>query len=337
MSEQNGYEKNLSAKIAKELGYSQATVSRAIRHCGGVDSDTRRKILSCVDTPETSQRSECDIYVILPDTPRYFWEELKAGVTSIKPPENITVKHNVYTNVRDEDVILYYLDEADRMGARVILLAALMTPSIFERVKALVQHCAVFFLSEWGGEPENTFFFGADSYEDGAMMGRIFCEQYSSMTPFVINVEQNDNVIRRMDGFLDTLRRFDEKRFRNVPMCSISYNIAGDIRLFPSKIASILTEVMEANASYCLYIPFGNLYMSRVTQKIRGGAKVVCLGHDCMVGEDGTPENGIAATVRQDTFLQGETAIRAAIRYLETGKFPNKKYIYIPSRIYEKK
>jgi len=107
--------------------------------------------------------------------------------------------------------------------------------------------------------------------------------------------------------------------------------------LFPSKIASLLTEIMDQESSYCLYIPFGNLYMSRVIQKIKGRDRVLCLGQDCMIVEDGNPEQGIAASVRQNTFGQGEAAIRAAIRYLETGNLPEKKRIFIPSKIYEKK
>jgi len=334
MNGQNGSEKNITVKIAKELGYSQATVSRVIRHCGGVDSETRRHILSTAGTKADGVDCRCDMYVILPDTPRYFWEELKKGVVSVKTAPDLVVKHNIYTNVRDEDVILFYLDEAGRMKARVILLVAVMTPAILERLRALQKDSTIFLLSEWGDLP-NSFFFGADSYKDGFTMGEIFCRDYSTRIPFVVNVENNYNVERRTAGFADALRQYDGERFRNIPMCSIPHRVASDIRLFPSKIASLLTEVMDAESSYCLYIPFGNLYMSRVIQKIKGRDRVLCLGQDCMLGEDGHPETGIAVTIKQNTFLQGQKAVEAAVRYVTQGLFPEKKCTLIPSGIRE--
>ena len=53
-----------------------------------------------------------------------------------------------------------------------------------------------------------------------------------------------------------------------------------------------------------------------------------------VIGEDGKPEKGIAAAVKQDTAGQGEAAIRAAIRYVKTGIFPKRKFTCIPSDLY---
>lgn len=75
--------------IAKKLGVSISTVSKAIRHRGGVDSDTRQR-----------------------DVPRYFWRELQKEI-QVASNANITpVKINIYTRLRDEETVLEYLDEA---------------------------------------------------------------------------------------------------------------------------------------------------------------------------------------------------------------------------------
>lgn len=334
MNEEKNSEKSLSVKIAKELGYSQATVSRVLRHCSAVDSDTRRQILSSLDPADAFPASECDIYVILPDTPRYFWEKVRKGTILAENDPLVSIKHNIYTNVRDEDVILHYLDEAKAMRAKVVIIAAVMTPVIRERLLDLQKNTAIFLLSE-GGELVNSFYFGADSYEDGFKLGSLFLERYSHMTPVLVSVENNYNVRKRMEGFTDALRKHDEERFRTVPQITIHYTTAADPKLFPSKIASLLAEVMEAGRSYCLYVPFGNANLSRILQKAKCGGRLICLGHDCMIGEDGRPEKGIAAAVKQDTAGQGEAAVRAAIRYVKSGVFPGRKYNCVPSVICE--
>ncbi len=332
MNEQSGNEKNMSVNIAKALGISQSTVSRALRHCGGVDSDTRKQILLCVDPSEALSASECDIYVILPDTPRYFWEGVKKGIIEGKKGSHLSVKFNLYTNVRDEDAVLCYLNEADTLKAKVVILSAIITPAIRERLMLLQKKCAVFLVTE-GGDVPNSFYFGADAYSDGFRMGSIFCECFSSMTPIAVNVESNYNVSQRTKGFTDALRQYDEARFGAIPMFYIHHTIAADPKRFPSKLAAELAEQMGENEAYCLYIPFGNVYQSRVFLKAKRENGLICLTHDCIVGEDGRLRNGIAVTVNQNTFVQGEAAIRAAIRYVTEGIFPSRKYTFISSEI----
>ena len=333
MIEQN--EKNVSVKIAKELGISQATVSRAMRHCGGVDSMTRRQILSCLDPADASSSLGCDVYVILPDTPRYFWKEIKEGMIAEKKNTSVSIKINIYTNVRDEETVLFYLNEAEKLGAKVVLLSAMITPAIAEKLNLLRRHTAIFLVSE-GGDVTNSFYFGADAYGDGFRLGKIFCERYSEMTPIVVNVKSNYNVEKRTQGFTDALRQYDGVRFETMPVCFIHHTVAADPKLFPSKLAAVLSEWMEEERSYCLYIPFGNIYQSRVFLKAKRGSKLTCITHDCVIGEDGKPENGIAVTLKQNTFDQGKAAIRAAVRYVTEGVFPGKKYTYVPSEIFDR-
>ena len=58
--------------LAQKTNVSKATISRALNHCPGVDHETRRRVLEAAG-PLSPSSSEDDMVMILPDTPRYFW------------------------------------------------------------------------------------------------------------------------------------------------------------------------------------------------------------------------------------------------------------------------
>ncbi len=322
--------KEKNEKIDGKQTFSDATVSRVLRHCGNVDADTRRQILFSHEHTEKEPYCACDIYVILPDTPRFFWGKLLHGLSRTKIDPAVCVKYNLYSGIRDEDVVLHYLAEAEALAPKVIILATNMTPGIEEKLKVLQQTSLIFLLSEYAALT-NAFYFGSDNYADGYRMGEIFRDRYGDMTPIVLNVERNHNVTRRTEGFAAALGD------RTVGTYSIPPEVAADIKLFPSKLAAMLAEWMDEAQTYCLYIPFGSVYLSRVLKKAKCGERLVFLDHDCNVGEDGRTEQGIAASVVQDTFGQGAAAIQAAERYVLTGICPREKCTYIPSVIVEGK
>ena len=69
--------------LAERLGVSRATVSKAIRHCSGVDTATRERILREMHRSGVSPAAGvCDIYSILPDIPSFFWKELQHGLAA---------------------------------------------------------------------------------------------------------------------------------------------------------------------------------------------------------------------------------------------------------------
>ena len=86
------------SSIAASMGVSKATVSRALNHCGGVDSETRERILAAVG--ETTV-PECAIYSLLPDTPGFFWQEMRRGLGD-HADARYPMKCSVYTRLRDE-------------------------------------------------------------------------------------------------------------------------------------------------------------------------------------------------------------------------------------------
>ena len=80
-----------------ESKYKKATLSRAIRHCSGVDSETRRQILASLSASSVGSNEICDVYVILPDVPQYFWKSAYHGICQMK--SQLRIKHNIYTSL----------------------------------------------------------------------------------------------------------------------------------------------------------------------------------------------------------------------------------------------
>ena len=76
-------------EISKELSVSKSTVSKVLRHCPGVNSDLRAKILQHANEKKIADVSYCDFYFIIPDKPGYLWSELQNTLIAEKNQRNM--------------------------------------------------------------------------------------------------------------------------------------------------------------------------------------------------------------------------------------------------------
>ncbi len=357
----NDTEKTALSRLSDVLGVSRATVSKTIRHCSGVDSETRRRILRAArEVDALTPRVRCGIYCIFPDTPSFFWKELRRGIIAgisqnglpkfadcmrATPPGDISlsVKCNVYTHLRDEESVLAYLEEAEQMDARCIIIAAAVTEPI--RVR-LTQFCRradrlVLLLSEYGHVP-NAFYIGGDAYEDGAEMARRFllCHTKAPLNAlFCLRVPGNDNVTRRIQGFCDTLPSGVIPQ--EIPLAPERLS---ETKTLPSYLAATLTEAFahgaQGNTSCALYVPLGLPGLMLALEKAGLAARTHCFCHDrnCQdIQKEPTSEKQtaahIAAICLQDVYMQGMTAIGCSAEYLRHGLYPCTKVTTVPSII----
>ena len=183
--------------LAASMGVSKATVSRALNHCGGVDSETRERILAAIG--ETTV-PECAIYSLLPDTPGFFWQEMRRGLGDHEDMRH-PMKCSVYTRLRDDYSVLAYLRESVR--ARVLLVAASVTPAIREALTALLPGRLVLLLSEDDGILTNGFYLGSDAEADGYAMGEVYVRRLRDHVPYLLTLTPgvNRNVDLRAQGF----------------------------------------------------------------------------------------------------------------------------------------
>ncbi len=313
--------------LADRLGVSKSLVSRTVRHCPGVDSDIRRRILSVAKDYAAPSGDRCAIYSILPDTPTHFWGPIRSALSLCRRDDVAPMKCNVYTHLQDDDCILMYLDEAEAMDARVILIAAGITPAIRQRLMRLREKRLILLLSEYSAVP-NCFYIGADAYGDGARMADAYLTLPTETVPLILTIEGNENVSLRVRGFVDRIHGLR-------PACQpvtipLEKEISRQVKIRPSHIARLLSEAtVGISAPLCVYTPLGLSRLPLAIHKARLSDRCICLCHDCKA-EDDVPVP-VLMTCRQDIAIQSVRAMDMAILYATTGEYPEQKNIFIPS------
>ena len=330
----SGLKEEKIVQIAQKLGYAKSTVSRAVRHCGGVDAETRRIILNHMEKSDISAAKECDLYVILPDTPTYFWGKIYKEISSAAKSLGINPKMNLYTNLADSDLVLRYLEEALALEPKVLLIAAHVTPEIAEQLRRMSLSCAVIFLTEYNNIP-NTFYFGADDFGDGFRMGQYFCEHFPDRVPIVLCCKELLSYRLRADGFMEALLQYNHKYASNIAEKDYPVDLihTGKGQLAPSLLAQYLTECVGEQENTCLYITSGSAALPLALQKAKLKDKAVFLCHDIFLSEDGIPKTEFAASMNQDLPAQCKNAVKAAAVFIENQTFPDHKFTYTPSQM----
>ncbi len=303
---------------------SKSTMSKVLRHCGGVDSETRRRILR--ENPGDGA-GVWDVYCILPDLPGAFWKEALRGLMETAP-EGVRVKYNVYTKLGDSEAVLTYLGEASRGRARAVIIAAVMDVPVREKLEAMSKNALVILLSEQEALV-NGFYVGADAYGDGFRMGQLCAAEFSGYEPLILEAPGGRNIQLRLEGFRAALEQGNPALARRVRSLSVSQEKLVFSKTAAASLAMLLAEVVEPIRDYVLYIPWGMPQLPlavRKAEKRRG--QFVCLCHDAGVRE--TP--GIISC-EQDLWTQGKTAMESALRYLREQCFPAEKYQFVPSKV----
>ena len=328
--------KDTAGYIANKLNISKSTVSKAMRHCSGVDSDTRQRILEECRGINHQIHSECAIYAILPDVPHYFWKEVKNGIRDGEQ-ETAPVKYNIYTKTSDEATVLLYLDEAEKLNARSIIIASYITPKIHRRLEKMTEGRFVILLSEYY-ELKNSFFVGGNAYEDGYLMGKKYLVRYADRKLVLFSISNNFNVGKRLEGFCRAVEEECPQLIKDAVCIQMERKIIREQKLLPSKLAFLLTDAARDGQDFCIYSPMGMMQLPLGLNKAKLTDRAVCLCHDCFTEYQCNVKNlqeGFAVTCNQDIFGQGLAAIKAATEYVRFHTYPPQKEIYVPSYICE--
>lgn len=320
------------AEIAKKLNVSTAMVSRVLRHCSGVDSEMRQRIIAEAEHLVPADWGECAVYSILPDVPRYFWQPLRNGIADALNASKIPFKSNICTRAGDESIILRYLDEAERLNAQVIILAAHVTPVINRRLEALTNDHLVILLSEYH-ESVNSFFIGSDAYQDGYVMGEYFLSHCADRTLLVLTLPGHYISGKRLEGFSDAVRRSCPEVLNGAVRVKLEKQIFQDLKLLPSKLAPVLMEAARPYKQLCIYAPMGIPQFPLAIIKAKLTERAVCLCQDCYVNQSDYKNTVHMVTCNQDGYEQGRAAANYAIDFCQTGLYPKHKRTYIPSHL----
>ena len=322
--------------LAKKLGIGKATVSRAVRHCSGVDSETRQRILQVAKHSSISIPAvPCSIYCILPDTPHYFWNLVFRNMLEEMRQEQISVKYNIYTSIFDHETVLLYLDEAVQLGARVVVLSASLSPAIREKLREMQKNGVyVILLSEYG-ELSDCVYVGANSFRDGEQIGRWFCQHYPQLHPMILSHYGCANALPRIRGFMHAIEQFRPGYPHKVPIIALGEHDLSSPKTIPARLAALFSTIGKEYS--CVYMPFGNIHLPLSIMKAGWKTQLpVLLSHDCFT-EAGpcSVYPGYTASCNQDIVCQVSTAMEMARAYLKNPVFTgSQKFCFIPSNVY---
>lgn len=322
------------SELAQNLNISKATVSKALRHCSGVESGTRQNILDRAGERETPRDTAgCPIYAILPDIPAGHWRELRDGIFQCAHETLYPINCNIYTRLHDDETVLAYLREARRLRPKALLVAIAFSDAIRKELAAWEPGCLILQISET--HPlTNSFTVGADAYGDGAALGRRAAE-YCAYDQFLYLALGNSvTVSQRLLGFFSTLDSLLPGAGSAAVPIAIEPQWLTKPKLFPAHLAAALAAAVNPfppSRHLCLYAPFGFHGLMLAIDKAGIAGRVTLVGHDLL------PESAAscpAIVCRQDLRAQGRMAIRLAEEFIATGGlYPPEKHILIPSAV----
>ena len=309
-------------RLAQLSNASPAAVSKTMNHCHGVSAELRHRILSTAEKEGLVQDAavRVDIYMILPDTPVYFWGQLYRSMQHCK----FSCKQNIYSALYDDPaVLLSYLREARSLSARVIILAATQNTEVQKELSQFPPETMILFLCEYW-EYTNAFYVGSNPKADGALLARE-TEKYPEVKRLlVLNYEESATVRARIAGYCETLRKDIAVSFCNYPNGG---------RNFSSLLARELYVKFQEQSYDAVMCPDG--IIPEVMQAI---AKLKLITMPLLFGFDMSELSFgeySGAVLCQNITGQGELAIRLAEHYIETGCYPSQKKNYVSSVFYQ--
>lgn len=312
-------------------GISKSTLSKTLRHCGGVDTETRHRIL--LENPVRRYASgQYAVYCILPDVPKFFWKEALRGMMDHQLSKEVPVKYNVYTKLGDTETVMIYLEEAEWLDVRVIIIAAVLTEPLRKKLEELVEDRLIIFLSEQE-TLVNSFYVGSDAYQDGYSLGERYALEYAERKLICLSADGGRNIQLRLDGFRDAVRKADESLLHRGKMLQVHHDELIFKRSASASLASVLADEVDDCSDYCLYIPWGVPQLAVAVGKVRKGAEqILCLCHDNSTAHR-EQQLGMCISCNQDIYAQGRVAIQLANEFVRNGRYPAQKYSLVQSEI----
>ncbi len=306
--------KNKLDVISCLSGSSKASVSRAINHCFGVERESRERIVAIAKEFGVGSSRECDFYCILPDRPQKFWSEFIVRFENACG-EGVRGKYNVYPQ-GSELLLGEYLDEAKRLGARIILICARPNEKQYEMLSATAREIPIIFLFDRVSIP-NTFCICTDSFADGKLAREMAC--LNSGARVLVVTDGTDVSTARAEGF--SCGEVDAVRIEMPDTFTA---------------AELARRVSELNTGSfdTIYATVGSAREAAIAAlKLGYSSEIGVVGHDYADSPIVTASpNGIEyVTLCPNAAAICEVTVKALRDYIDCDTYPSEKYTVISS------
>ncbi len=250
------------------------------------------------------------MYVILPELPSYFWGELYEVLLRALSARGISAKYNIYSKLVNQKTVETYLEEAERLDAKCIIIAA-NGDRIGSRISQLAKDRAVFSVCS-RPEGDNVFYFGSNHREDGFKLGQKCLELLPESRVYAFIGEDEE----RRQGFLEAIG--DRK----------AIHVFGSSEVPPYELARrVAMCCQEQNPDAIVSLDGTNARVMMALKKC--GITAPTFGF-----EDQDPDDRyqkVEAKVCQDLEKTAEAVAEAAERYLLYRTYPVQKNCFIPT------
>lgn len=316
------------AKIAKELGLSPSTVSRAISGSRPVRPESRDKILRYLKefgeaepgVLSPGKKTGFVIGVGLPGRPSFFWDIAVNGMkdaVSVYKDGLISLEIMRYSgDTCTEKETLRVVKALENAGADAFILAPFTSEPVVRRLESLAEHVPVAIINEYIDFKERFLYTGPDHYGDGQRAADILLQNFSGDCRVLIISPPLDqkSIALRVEGF--------ESIIEKTPRAAIVSRIAIDSynSLFPSIIARKI-DTLDRHGFNCVYVADGAIHLvGSALQKLGILNDVYCVGHEYSQQNDRLIEKGLhGAYIKQDIFYQGFYSVKQLADYIAGG------------------
>ncbi|MBQ2827536.1 MAG: LacI family DNA-binding transcriptional regulator [Clostridia bacterium] len=315
-------------ELAKKSGISKSVLSRALNNSPGVDYETWKAAKKAAETfgYRIKPLSGCQVGVILPSTPGFFWHgaylALNAPLAESYPRKAVAC----YPGHSSAEDICSLIDEMAESGVNVLILPVTYV-EVKEHLEKYRDVIGVFQLCEYT-ELDNSFIFASDGYSDGRTLAEFILSRNPDSRALII--ESGTDLSKcRISGFTDNF-----PGDRVVGSIDAPQNIP--TRYKSSVYASRMSEVAGDTPPDYVVCSSGMLtYAAAAIIKCGWRGKTRCVGFETPPTLSRYVDEGlIAATIEQDIIGECVAAEDAARRLLTEYRHPPRRYNFIPGRIH---
>ena len=311
---------NKIRKIAKEAEVSEATVKRALGNYFGVNKITKQRVLAVAERLGYSFKiKDKDVAIIIPSIPSYFWGRFSDFMGDNAKKEKLNFKIMRYSNINDAKDALNCINIAIKSGASVIIAALPDTELIKNKIEEISNKICVILVEEQI-DIKKTCYIGEDSYKAGYELAKTYFSRYRERKSIIIFHYKSEFAGKRTEGFVDASKEMG--------INSIIYIDSNIEEQTGATEAVIARRFSSCEREFdCVYCPAGGVEKIRkVLKKLRLEKDIHIIGFDKKPGEKHGAEKII---VNQNLEKQSEKAVFVAKEFIQTGRYPEEKNIYV--------
>lgn len=316
-------------QLARQSGVSKSTVSRVLNNCPGVDGELREAVIAAAREDYAAAaggESPADVCVILPDNPKFFWGQARDALRDTA--HGLDVRVYVYSSLSKNEVLCDYFERIERSNVKAIVFAGYAEGEARLRLERLASTRLLICLCEYD-HILNSFFVGANAYDDGAQLGRSLLrllDTSGKRTVAIVGKQSSYNCRLRELGFTDTVRD-------RVGMLRIEP--PAEMRLWSSYLARALSEVADRiDFVFCsdgMTVP-----CCEGIRKLKLKRPIPYFGfEDPPTAAPYWDCGAVGALMVQMPGAQISYALSLCRIYLKEHTYPSQKMLYVPSKLRE--